>query len=895
MGRAVSADAIPVTWHTGPLSNGMESESLGMREPRPASPASLADLVDIASLSALLDDLTGLVGMPTALLDLEGNILQSAGWQKACVAYHRVVAASCANCKESDLFLAGHLNEGEFVDYKCKNGLWDVVTPVFVGEHHLANLYCGQFFYDDDVVDEAFFIAQAGRHGYPVDEYLDAIRAMPRFSREYVRRVMRLIVGLASYLSELSLTNLRLRESRGQMETLINALPDPVWVKDVEGTFLVCNNAFGRMLGAPASQIVGKTDYDFISPELSDFFRQKDREAMAADSPRVNEEWLTHAESGQPVYLETIKTALPGVDGDAVAVLGIGRDMTERKRVGDNLHLMSRVFFNSGEAIIITDAGNRILAVNREFTRLTGYTQEEVVGRNPRILSSGNTPPELYREMWRSLAETDHWQGELWDRRKCGDPYPKRLSISVVRDMQGKVVNYIGCFEDISNRRAAEEHIRYLALHDALTGLPNRFSLYERIDQGMAIARRTKQSMAVMLVDLDRFKAINDSLGHSGGDQLLIQVAKRLLQTVRDSDIVARIGGDEFVVVLSGIEQVADAAEIAGKIVNHVAAPYFIGGHEVRTSPSVGICFYPDDASETSELIKNADIAMYQAKSNGRCNYQFYTERMRQEVAQRLTVEKELEIAVAQGQFVLHYQPQIDPLRRCVVGVEALLRWQHPRRGLVLPGDFICLAEESGLIVPLGRWVLEQACQQLRRWHDAGLDGLHISVNLSPLQFQDENLIAWVTQALAQAALPTGSLHLEITESMAMRNPEENIVVMKALADTGVKLALDDFGTGYSSLAYLKLFPIDIIKIDRSFVSGVENDENDAAICEMTMLLAQKIGMQVVAEGVETEGQLRFLSTIGRQWIQGYLYSTPLEAEQATAFIRNFAASAPAA
>ncbi len=888
MGSSTRVDAVPVIWHTGPLSDRLAAELSGGRRPSPASAAPLADLIDLVALKALLDDLASLIGITTALLDLDGKILQSAGWQRACTAFHRAVPASCVNCTESDLFLAAQLKEGEFVDYKCKNGLWDVVTPVFVGPYHLANLYCGQFFYDDDVIDEDFFVAQAARYGYDRADYLAAIRAMPRFSRERVRRVMGLIVSLAVYLSELSLTNLRLHESRGQMETLINALPDPVWLKDAEGTFLACNRAFGRMLGAPAEDIVGKTDYDFISAELADFFRQKDREAIAAHGPQVNEEWLHHAERGQPVFLETIKTALPGADGDPIGVLGIGRDMTERKRVEDNLHLMSRVFFNSGEAILISDRDNRILAVNREFTRLTGYTQEDVVGCDPGLLSSGATPPEVYQEMWAALEQTDHWQGELWDRRKTGEPYPKRLSISVVRDGDGKIANYIGCFEDITNRKAAEEHIRYLALHDALTGLPNRFSLYERIDQGMAFARRFNQSMAVMLIDLDRFKAINDRLGHSGGDQLLIQVAKRLLQAVRDSDIVARLGGDEFVVVLSGIESRFDAGEIAGKIVDQLSAPYFIAGHEVRTSPSVGICFYPEDASETSDLIKNADVAMYQAKAAGRGNYQLYTERMRHVVAQRVTVEKELELALEKGQFVLHYQPQIDLRQGRAVGVEALVRWQHPGRGQVRPDDFIRLAEETGLIVPLGRWVLEEACRQLRCWHDAGLTDLHMAVNLSAVQFQEANLIDWVRQALEHSALPPASLHLEITESMAMGNPEQNIVVMKALADIGVKLALDDFGTGYSSLAYLKLFPIDIIKIDRSFVKDIESDENDVAICEMTMLLAHKLGMQVVAEGVETEAQLQFLSRIGCQLVQGYLYSQPLPAGAATAFLRTF-------
>ncbi len=890
MGSIKANDVREVKWYSGRLNSDITWDQARSRAPNPISEAPLASLIDINSLSTLLDDLTLLLGMPTALLDPQGKILQSAGWQRACTDFHRATPGACINCTESDLFLSSHLKEGEFIDYKCKNGLWDVVTPVFVGDAHLGNLYCGQFFYDDDVIDDGFFIAQAERFGFDTADYLAAIHEMPRFSREQVRRIMGLIVGLASYLSHLSLTNLQLNESRGQMETLINALPDPVWLKDTEGVFLACNQAFGRMFGAPTCEIIGRTDYDFTSPELADFFRQKDREAIAAGTPRVNEEWLTHAESGQPIFLETIKTPMSGVSGRAVGVLGIGRDMTERKRVENNLHLMSRVFSNSGEAILITDANNRILAVNREFTKLTGYSKEEAIGQDPRMLSAGNTPAETYREMWAALLTNDYWQGELWDRRKNGEPYPKRLSISVVRDSAGKVVNYIGTFEDITDRKAAEDKIRFLAHHDVLTGLPNRFSLYERLDQGMAFARRFDKSLAIMLIDLDHFKTINDTLGHNVGDQLLIQVARRLQQSVRESDIVARLGGDEFVVVLSGIEKDGDGvAEIASKLVTQLAAPYAIAGAELRTSPSIGICLYPDNATEISELIKCADIAMYHAKANGRSDFQFFIEAMRDEVAERVTIEHELKIALEKEQFVLHYQPQIEPGARRVVGLEALVRWQHPTRGLVFPGDFIALAEETRLIVPLGKWVLEEACRQLKCWHQAGYTDLHMSVNLSPAQFHDQSLPALVRQVLAKFDLPPGQLHLEITESMAMSDPEENIVMMKALADIGVKLALDDFGTGYSSLAYLKLFPIDIIKIDRSFVKDIETDENDAAICEMTMLLAQKLGKQVVAEGVETEAQLEFVSRIGCQWIQGYLFSKPLAAAVAGDFIQGFA------
>jgi diguanylate cyclase (GGDEF)-like protein len=490
--------------------------------------------------------------------------------------------------------------------------------------------------------------------------------------------------------------------------------------------------------------------------------------------------------------------------------------------------------------------------------------------------------------MWATLAENDFWQGELWDRRKNGEAFPKRLSISAVRDAEGKIVNYIGSFEDITQRKIAEDRIRYLAHHDALTGLPNRFSLYERMEQCIAFARRFDSSLAVMLIDLDHFKTINDTLGHNVGDQLLIQVAKRLQQSVRDSDIVARLGGDEFVVVLSGVDKPSDVIDVAGKIVAHIAAPYTIAGHELRTSPSVGVCIYPDDATEIGDLVKNADIAMYHAKSVGRRNYQFYTEKMREEVAQRVTAEQELESALKNGEFVLHYQPQIELATGRVVGVEALVRWQHPVRGMISPCNFIPLAEETKLIIPLGKWILEAACRQLMRWHEDGLPDLHVAVNLSTIQFQDKKLPELVRQALAQSGLHARYLHLEITESMAMYNPEENIVMMNTLADIGVKLAIDDFGTGYSSLAYLKIFPVNMIKIDRSFVKDIEIDENDAAICEITMLLAQKLGMLVVAEGVETVAQKQFLSNLGCQLVQGYLFSKPLPADAIKEYIREF-------
>ena len=558
-----------------------------------------------------------------------------------------------------------------------------------------------------------------------------------------------------------------------------------------------------------------------------------------------------------------------------------------QEQANASLALLARVFSNSSEAIIITNADNRIIAANPAFTELTGYEEKEAVGRNPSFLSAGTSSRETYQKMWTEITTKGAWQGELWDRRKGGEPYPKWLSIAVVRDNSGQVSNYIGAFVDISERKASEERIRHLALHDALTSLPNRFSLNEQLTQTLAFAHRNGKQLALMMIDLDRFKYINDTLGHQTGDKLLVQVAQRLIQSVRSSDIVARLGGDEFVVVLAGIDSPADAAHVADKIATAVAAPYQIDDIALRTSPSIGICIYPDDATESGDLLKKADMAMYHAKSKGRNNYQFFTDDMHLAAVTRMAMENDLRTGIEQRQFVLHYQPQLDLRTGRLVGVEALVRWRHPARGLVPPMDFIPIAEETGLILPLGHWVMAEACRQLQEWRTKGIAHIRMSVNLSASQFLDKELPGRIRSILAETGLAAGYLDLEVTESMSMAAPSETIAMMQALTADGLSLAIDDFGTGYSSLAYLKLFPIGTLKIDRSFVKDIETDPNDADICDVTVLLAHKLGLDVVAEGVETEAQLKYLLSIGCEKIQGYLISKPLPAAEAEDFIRN--------
>ncbi|MBK6848111.1 MAG: EAL domain-containing protein [Proteobacteria bacterium] len=537
------------------------------------------------------------------------------------------------------------------------------------------------------------------------------------------------------------------------------------------------------------------------------------------------------------------------------------------------------VFDHCSEGILVADGDNRIRSVNPSFTRITGYSAEEVLGCDPSLLKSDRHGPEFFAGMWRAIEQEGRWQGEIWNRRKNGEVYPERLSITRVADDGGQVTEYISIFSDLSHDRAAEEKLRYQASYDSLTGLPNRALFVDRLAQELAHARREKHLVALLSIDLDRFRSVNDTGGHRLGDQLLQQAAGRLVEAVRETDSVSRLGGDEFSIIVTGLRHPRGAEVVADTVLAALSRPFLIDEHESHLSASVGISVYPPDCTTGEELLRNADTAMYRAKAGGRSRCVFFTEQMNNEAVERLALERDLRHALARHELLLHYQPQWDLRNGRITGAEALLRWQHPERGLIPPATFIPVAEESGLIVPVGEWVLHTACEQGRRWLGQVGAPSYLAVNVSSRQFRQDGFVDLVRRILADVGLPAQHLQLEITESMLMDDVEQTVAALAELRAHGVHLSIDDFGTGYSSLSYLKRFPIDVLKIDQSFVRHLAEDDDDAAIASTIIAMAHTLKKTVVAEGVEHLAQVRFLRGRKCDQAQGFYFSRPLTAK----------------
>jgi diguanylate cyclase (GGDEF)-like protein/PAS domain S-box-containing protein len=557
----------------------------------------------------------------------------------------------------------------------------------------------------------------------------------------------------------------------------------------------------------------------------------------------------------------------------------------DQKMAQDQLRKLTLAVEQSSNSIVITDLSGQIEWVNSGFTRVTGYTLNEVKGKNPRILQSGKTPAKTYEAMWAALSRGEEWRGELTNRRKNGSEYIEAVLIAPVRDTSGKINSYMASKEDITEQRLAEVRIEKLAHFDQLTGLPNRSQLADRFNYARSLAQRSGEKLAVLFLDLDRFKEINDTLGHTIGDLLLIEVARRLKTLLREEDTVARLGGDEFIVILPGTDE-HGSAHIATKLLHSIAQPYLVEHHEILSTPSIGIAVYPHDGEDFESLSKNADTAMYRVKQEGRNAFRFFTQQMQEHSARISLLGNALRHALTRDELSVHYQPQVSITGK-LLGAEALLRWQHPVLGAISPAEFIPIAEDSGQIIQIGEWVLRTAVKQLKAWLDRGYPPILMAVNLSAVQFRQTNLPERVTTILDEAHVPHEYLELELTEAVAMNNPLAAIAVMDKLHDQGIRMSIDDFGTGYSSLSYLKRFKVYKLKIDQSFVRDISEDPDDKAIVTAIINLASSLGMLTIAEGVETTGQLNFLRLQGCDEVQGYYFSKPLPAEQFEIYIQN--------
>ncbi|MFZ4551729.1 MAG: bifunctional diguanylate cyclase/phosphodiesterase [Aquabacterium sp.] len=566
------------------------------------------------------------------------------------------------------------------------------------------------------------------------------------------------------------------------------------------------------------------------------------------------------------------------------SIIGI---VLDRHKTQSSMRLFQKVMEGSEEGFIVTDAQGKILLINRAFSKVFGYTQDELIGRNPSFLSSGHHDPSFYTAMWHSIRTFGHWHGEIWNRRKNGEVFPEWLSISAVNDQANHTTHYIGIFSDLSDKKNAEATIQYLSSHDVLTGLPNRVLFQDRLDNALSYASRASTKVGLLALNVDNFKLLNDSLGHAAGDQLLTQIAQRLSQSVSEGNAICRQSGDEFLIALTDVQDMETVTSTAMGLLEQVRAPIQLDDKTLSLSCSIGVAIYPDDAEDGGKLLQAATKALDNAKEAGRNTYRFFTEQLNTDGLEHLRIAQGLRQAIANREFVLHYQPQIDLRTRQISGAEALIRWQHPTDGLLSPIRFIDIAEQTGLIVDIGDWVLEEACRQAKAWQDSGLPPVTVAVNVSAVQFRSGKLEASVRRALETSGLAPQWLELELTESVLVHDTDNMIGLFERLKSLGVKLSIDDFGTGYSSLAYLKKFNIDRLKIDQSFVREMATDANDAAIVRAIIQMAHTLNLRAVAEGVESELVTAQLGLCECDEVQGYHFARPMPGGELASMLKS--------
>jgi len=660
----------------------------------------------------------------------------------------------------------------------------------------------------------------------------------------------------------------------------INAIKSPIFIHDQEFRIVHANHAYAVCAGIPVAKFIGKPYWEVFprgkGPLPGCLVTYNDPETAQG-----KDEFATR--QGK-VYLSR-SFAIRNRHGEYLHSVHILEDITGRREAEEQQRVAAQVFNSAAECIMILDGKKTVIDVNLAYTVATGYAQQEVIGHKPWLVEA--LPDKAFFDpIWKTLRESDHWRGETRKSRKNGEFYPALLNASVVRDARGKASHYILMFSDISDLKATQEHFEFLANHDRLTGLPNRNLFYDRLQHGLDKAMRSKGKLAVMFIDLDNFKTINDTLGHEMGDLVLTQTAERLCACTRKEDTITRLGGDEFTVLAEDLhDPVGVVSATASRIIDMLSQPFHFDGHEALVSASVGIALFPDNGPDFQSLLKNADAAMYQAKQMGKNNYQFFTADMNVRAKLRARLEKDLRQALGNDELFLAYQPQIELESGRIIGLEALLRWRHPQLGLILPQQFIPVAEASGLILSIGDWVMNAACSQIAEWSKRGMNGFRVAVNLSARQFRHNHLAESIRDIITEKNADPTLLEIELTESAMMDDTDQTNRTLHQLKYLGIHIAIDDFGMGYSSLNYLKRFPIDSLKIDSNFIREIASSEDDAAIASAIISMGHSMQLKVIAEGVETQEQMGFLKAHDCDAVQGFFMSHPMQAEKITAIL----------
>ena len=849
----------------------------------------LSEIVDIDELRGICEDFTALTGAVMAILDLDGKILIATGWQDICVRFHRVNAITSARCRESDTTLAGNLAKGmEYNVYKCRNGMVDVAAPIIVEGEHVANFFTGQFFFEEP--DKAYFIRQAREMGFNPASYLEALSRAPVFSLDHVKSMMSFFNRLVRLIGKMGSAEEAKEKERAHLRALLDALPDMVWLKDVNGAFRTCNPMMERLLGAAESDIIGKTDYDFASKEVADAYRLNDSRAVAADSPSVNEEWVTFALGGRQMLVETTKAPVRDARGDVIGVLGIARDITERKRAEEQLANQALRFKTvldaARDGVHILDASGNIVEASDSFYRMLGYTKDEAIGMNVVEWDMELSPADLDQTLQRLLCGQEASLFETRHRRRDGSAFDVEIGYFPLR-MDGKQVLFCSS-RDITERKRYQQQLEHIAHHDILTNLPNRALLEDRLRQGIALSQRRGTSLAVVYLDLDFFKEINDAHTHNVGDQLLVTVSQRLKAVLREGDTLARIGGDEFVVILTDLEKSEDCHPLLDRMLLAAASPVVIDEKILKVSASIGATVYPRDEVDADMLLRHADQAMYQAKQEGKNRYHMFDTDHNSVVKARHDSIERIKLALKQQEFVLYYQPKVNMRTGEVIGVEALIRWQHPTLGLLPPSTFLPVVEGHHLNVDIGEWVIDTALWQITEWSRAGLH-MPVSVNVSARQLLQDDFVQNLRILLAShPRVGSPFLELEILETSALADLGMITELMRSCQRIGVRFALDDFGTGYSALTYLKRLPAEILKIDQTFVRDMLEDQDDLAIVKGIIGLAQAFRREVIAEGVETAAVGEMLLSLGCDLAQGYGIARPMPGQAIPGWVKTW-------